>query len=115
MFGGRGRIVFDGEIVALAPAVVRAIAVADEHPAPDRCPAAAGAGHLPSRSTPSADGGDLMAAPYLDRRVALTNLGHEHWEGVNGAVILEAARDSGGFQRVGLPSIPLPDYGGWAA
>jgi bifunctional non-homologous end joining protein LigD len=52
------------------------------------------------------DGGDLMAAPYLERRAALTDLGQQlhgadlplqvlpHWVGVESAVVLEAAQNS---------------------
>ncbi|WP_257890969.1 MULTISPECIES: hypothetical protein [Rhodococcus] len=63
-----------------------------------------------------------MAAPYLERRAALSDLGHAlpgvgvpvqilpHWEGADGAVILEAARNSGMegavFTRVGSPYPP---------
>ena len=70
----------------------------------------------------SADGSDLMAAWYLERRAAPTDLGHElrglgvpvqilpHCVGVDGAVILGAARNSGMegavFKRVGSPYLP---------
>ena len=54
----------------------------------------------------AADGEDVTAAPHLERRAALSGLGHElhgaglpmqilpHWEGVDGALILKAARNS---------------------
>ncbi|MDV7087316.1 ATP-dependent DNA ligase [Rhodococcus opacus] len=123
-FGGRGRIVFDGEVVALAqgrPSFARL-----QKRMNTLRPTTAVRRQVPVTYLPfdvlSADGGDLMAAPYLERRAALTDLGHElhgvgvpvqilpHWEGVDGAVILEAARNSGMegavLKRVGSPYLP---------
>ncbi|MFF2113604.1 ATP-dependent DNA ligase [Rhodococcus koreensis] len=107
-FGGRGRIVFDGEIVALAqgrPSFARL-----QQRSNTLRPTAALQRQVPVTYLPfdvlSADGEDLKAAPYLERRAALNDLGHElhgagvpvqilpHWIGVEGPVILEAARDS---------------------
>ncbi|MFD7012309.1 ATP-dependent DNA ligase [Rhodococcus jostii] len=124
VFGGRGRIVFDGEVVALAqgrPSFARL-----QKRMNTLRPTTALRRQVPVTYLPfdilSADGGDLTAAPYLERRAALTDLGHDlhgvgvpvqilpHWEGVDGAVILEAARNSGMegavFKRVGSPYLP---------
>ncbi len=107
-FGGRGRIVFDGEIVALAqgrPSFARL-----QKRANALRPTTALRRQVPVTYLPfdvlAADGEDLMAAPYLERRAALSDLGHElhgaglpvqflpHWIGVDGPVILDAARNS---------------------
>ncbi|MCZ4590139.1 DNA ligase [Rhodococcus opacus] len=124
VFGVRGRIVFDGEVVALArgrPSFARL-----QKRMNTLRPTTALRRQVPVTYLPfdvlSADGGDLMAAPYLERRAALTDLGHElhgvgvpvqilpHWVGVDGAVILEAAKNSGMegavFKRVGSPYLP---------
>jgi bifunctional non-homologous end joining protein LigD len=108
-FGGRGRIAFDGEIVALAqgrPSFARL-----QKRSNTVRPTTALRRQVPVTYLPfdvlAADGDDLMAAPYLERRAALNDLGHElhgagppvqilpHWIGVDGPVILEAARNSG--------------------
>ncbi|MDH6287993.1 ATP-dependent DNA ligase [Rhodococcus opacus] len=124
VFGGRGRTVFDGEIVALShgrPSFARL-----QKRMNTLRPTTAVRRQVPVTYLPfdvlSADGGDLKAAPYLERRAALSDLGHElrgvgvpvqilpHWVGVDGAVILEAARTSGMegavFKRVGSPYLP---------
>lgn len=108
VFGGRGRFVLDGEIVALAqgrPSFARL-----QKRANTLRPTTALRRQVPVTYLPfdvlQLDGDDLMAAPYLDRRAALTGLGHElhgaglpiqippHWVSVESAVILEAARNS---------------------
>ena len=78
-FGGRGRIVLDGEIVALAqgrPSFARL-----QKRANTLHPTTALRRQVPVTYLPfdvlSADGDDLMAAPYLERRAALSDLGHE--------------------------------------
>ncbi|PQP13935.1 ATP-dependent DNA ligase [Rhodococcus opacus] len=124
VFGGRGRIVFDGEVVALAQG--RPSFAWLQKRMNTLRPTTAVRRQVPVTYLPfdvlSAGGGDLMAAPYLERRAALSDLGHElrgvgvpvqilpHWVGVDGAVILEAARNSGMegavFKRVGSPYLP---------
>ncbi|MFC9841140.1 ATP-dependent DNA ligase [Rhodococcus sp. NPDC127530] len=123
-FGGRGRIVFDGEIVALTqgrPSFARL-----QKRSNTLRPTTALQRQVPVTFLPfdvlTADGDDLMAAPYLERRAALNDLGHElhgaglpvqilpHWMGVDGPVILEAARNSGMegavFKRVSSLYLP---------
>ncbi|UOT08439.1 DNA ligase (plasmid) [Rhodococcus opacus] len=108
VFGGRGRIVFDGEVVALTqgrPSFSRL-----QKRMNSLRPSAALRQQVPVTYLPfdvlSAGGDDLKVAPYLDRRAALADLGAElrgaglplqflpHWEGIDGAVILDAARNS---------------------
>ncbi|WP_172653015.1 ATP-dependent DNA ligase [Rhodococcus opacus] len=124
VFGGRGRIVFDGEIVALAqgrPSFARL-----QKRANTLHPTTAQRRQVPVTYLPfdvlAADGADLMAAPYLERRAVLSDLGQElrgaglpvqilpHWLGVEGLVILEAARNSGMegavFKRVSSLYLP---------
>jgi bifunctional non-homologous end joining protein LigD len=108
VFGGRGRIVLDGEVVALVQG----------RPSFERLqkrmntlrPSTAVRRQVPVTYLPfdvlRLDGGNLIAAPYLERRAALTDLGHElhgaglplqvlpHWVGVESAVILEAAQNA---------------------
>ena len=125
VFGGRGRIVFDGEVVALAqgrPSFARL-----QKRMNTLRPTTALRRQVPVTYLPfdvlSADGSDLMAAPYLERRAALTDLGHQlHGRRrsradltalgrMEGAVILEAAqqfrvwkaRFSNGCHRPYLP------------
>jgi len=123
-FDRRGRIVFDGEIVALAqgrPSFARL-----QKRANTLRPTTALRRQVPVTYLPfdvlAADGGDLTAAPYLERRAALSDLGHElhgpglpiqilpHWVSVDGAVILEAARTSmmegAVFKKVSSPYLP---------
>nr|WP_271213592.1 DNA ligase [Rhodococcus wratislaviensis]GLK40770.1 hypothetical protein GCM10017611_76450 [Rhodococcus wratislaviensis] len=107
-FDRRGRIVWDGEIVALAqgrPSFARL-----QKRANTLRPTTALRRQVPVTYLPfdvlAADGDDLTAAPYLERRAALSDLGHElhgpglpvqflpHWIGVDGPVILDAARNS---------------------
>jgi len=123
-FGGRGRIVFDGEIVALSQGRL-SFARLQKRMNTLR-PTTALRRQVPVTYLPfdvlSADGSDLMATRYLERRAAPTDLGHElrglgvpvqilpHCVGVDGAVILGAARNSGMegavFKRVGSPYLP---------
>lgn len=123
-FSGRGRIVFDGEIVALAqgrPSFARL-----QKRANTLRPTTALRRQVPVTYLPfdvlAADGGDMTAAPYLERRAALSDLGHElhgpglpiqilpHWVSVDGAVILEAAHTSmmegAVFKKVSSPYLP---------
>ncbi|WP_257226463.1 ATP-dependent DNA ligase [Rhodococcus opacus] len=74
VFGGRGRIVFDGEVVALAqgrPSFARL-----QKRMNTLRPTTAARRQVPVTNLPfdvlSADGGDLMAASYLERRAALS-------------------------------------------
>ncbi|AHK35375.1 DNA polymerase LigD, ligase domain-containing protein [Rhodococcus opacus PD630] len=105
VFGGHRRIVFDGEIVALSqgrPSFARL-----QRRMNTLRPTTTLRRQVPVTYLPfdvlTADGEDLMAAPYVDRRAALTDLGHDlrgaiqvlpHWEGIGSAVILDAARNS---------------------
>ncbi|CAG7637759.1 DNA ligase [Rhodococcus opacus] len=108
VFGGRGRIVFDGEVVVLVkgrPSFARL-----QKRMNTLRPSTAVRRQVPVTYLPfdvlRLDGGNLMPAPYLERRAALTDLGHElhgaglplqvlpHWVGVESAVILDAARNS---------------------
>lgn len=123
-FGGHGRIVFDGEIVALTqgrPSFARL-----QKRANTLRPTTALRRQVPVIFLPfdvlRLDGDDLMGAPYLDRRAALTDLGHQlqgaglpiqippHWEGIDGSVMLEAVRGSGMegavFKRVSSLYLP---------
>lgn len=107
-FGGRGRIVFDGELVALTqggPSFARL-----QKRMHTVRPGAALRRQVPATFLPfdvlSLDGEDLTHAPYLDRRAALADLAHQlpvaglpiqvppHWVQVESEVILAAARDS---------------------
>ena len=78
-FGGRGRIVFDGEIVALSQGRL-SFARLQKRMNTLR-PTTALRRQVPVTYLPfdvlSADGSDLMAARYLERRAAPTDLGHE--------------------------------------
>jgi bifunctional non-homologous end joining protein LigD len=108
VFGGRGRIVLDGEVVARVqgrPSFARL-----QKRMTTLRPSTAVRRQVPVTYLPfdvlRLDGGDLMAAPYLERRAALTDLGQQlhgadlplqvlpHWVGVESAVVLEAAQNS---------------------
>jgi len=124
VFGGRGRIVLDGEIVVLSqgrPSFARL-----QKRANTLRPTTALQRQVPVTYLPfdvlAAGGADLKAAPYLERRAALTDLSHQlhgaglpiqilpHWVSVDAAVILEASRNSGMegalFKRVSSPYLP---------
>ncbi|MFC9833703.1 ATP-dependent DNA ligase [Rhodococcus sp. NPDC127530] len=125
VFGGRGRIVLDGEVVALSSGGQPSFARLQKRMNTLR-PTTALRRQVPVTFLPfdvlRLDGEDLMGAPYLDRRAALTDLGHQlqgaglpiqippHWEGIQGAVMLEAVRGSGMegavFKRVSSLYLP---------
>ncbi|WKN60917.1 DNA ligase [Rhodococcus opacus] len=107
-FGGRGRIVLDGEVVALTqgrPSFARL-----QKRMNTLRPSTTVRRQVPVTYLPfdvlRLDGGNLIQAPYLERRAALTDLGHElhgaglplqvlpHWVGVDSAVILDAAQNA---------------------
>ena len=107
-FGGRGRIVFDGEIVALTqgrPSFARL-----QRRMSSVRPATTLRIRVPVTflvfDVLFLDGEDLTRVPYLDRRAALADLAHElpvaglpiqvppHWVKVASEVILDAARAS---------------------
>ena len=108
VFGGRGRIVLDGEVVALVQG--RPSFAGLQKRMTTLRPSTAVRRQVPVTYLPfdvlRLDGGNLMAAPYLERRAALTDLGQElhgaglpvqvlpHWVGVDSAVILEAAQNA---------------------
>ncbi|WP_260850857.1 hypothetical protein [Rhodococcus sp. WB9] len=122
VFGGRGRIVLDGEVAVRAqgwPSFARL-----QKRTNTLRPTTALRRQVPvtylSFDVLSADGGDLMAAPYLERRAALSDLGHElhgpgvpvqalpHWERVdrlNPRLVVDMACRASGQGGLRHPSL----------